>query len=175
MSRDFRPFLDDIRRACEKVIRYTAGMDQVQFVTGEKTFDAVLRNLAIIGEAVKQIPQDFRDDHPHVEWQKIARFRDFVIHHYFAIDEQIIWDIVRNKVPQLLLALQPLPSRHTGGSLMRRLSPEVIQQVRAALQEYEREVEAANLARTTKDTYLLHASNFVRWLAGEFTPGSRNS
>ena len=61
-----------------------------------------VRNLAIIGEAVKQLPQDFRDDHPHVEWQKIARFRDVVIHHYFAVDEQIVWDIVQNKVPELL-------------------------------------------------------------------------
>jgi uncharacterized protein with HEPN domain len=110
MSRDYRPFLDDIRRACEKVARFTAGQTFEEFVADEKTFDAVLRNLAIIGEAVKQIPQEFRDQHPTVEWRKIARFRDLVIHHYFAVDEQIVWDIVQNKAPELLdqfVKLQP--------------------------------------------------------------------
>jgi uncharacterized protein with HEPN domain len=109
MSRDFRPFLDDIHRACEKVVRYTAGQTFEQFVADEKTFDAVLRNLAIIGEAVKQIPQEFRDQYPAVEWRKIARFRDLVIHHYFAVDEQIVWDIVQNKVPELLDQLLKMP------------------------------------------------------------------
>jgi uncharacterized protein with HEPN domain len=52
MSRDYRPFLDDIRRACDKVVRFTAGQSFEEFVADEKTFDAVLRNLAIIGEAV---------------------------------------------------------------------------------------------------------------------------
>ena len=58
MSRDYRPFLEDIRRACEKVIRYTAGFTFEQLVADERTMDAALRNLTIIGEAVKQIPQD---------------------------------------------------------------------------------------------------------------------
>jgi uncharacterized protein with HEPN domain len=108
MSRDFRPFLDDIRRSCEKVLRYTQGMDLVQFVGDEKKFDAVLRNLSIIGEAVKQIPQSYTDQHPDVEWRKIARFRDLVVHHYFAVDEQIVWDIVQNKIPELLNRLSSL-------------------------------------------------------------------
>jgi uncharacterized protein with HEPN domain len=115
MSRDFRPFLDDIRRSCEKVLRYTAGMTFEEFVADEKTFDAVLRNLAIIGEAVKQVPQDFRDQHPDLEWRKIARFRDIVIHHYFAVDEQIVWDVVRNKVPELLDQLLQIPRTEAPG------------------------------------------------------------
>src|SRR5690348_12926572 len=109
MSRDYRPFLDDIRRACEKVVRYAAGQTFEQFVADEKTFDAVLRNLAIIGEAVKQLPQEYRELHPTIEWRKIARFRDVVIHHYFAVDEQIVWDIVQNKVPELLDQLVRMP------------------------------------------------------------------
>jgi uncharacterized protein with HEPN domain len=109
MSRDYRPFLDDIRRACEKTVRYSAGQTFEEFVADEKTFDAVLRNLAIIGEAVKQIPQEYRELHPTIEWRKIARFRDVVIHHYFAVDEQIVWDIVQNKVPELLDQLVRMP------------------------------------------------------------------
>ena len=111
MSRDYRPFLDDIRRSCEKVFRYTAGFTLQQFMADEKTFDAVLRNLTIIGEAVKQLPLDFREQYPDVEWRKIARFRDIAIHHYFAVDEQIVWDIVQNKIPELLGQLQRIPHR----------------------------------------------------------------
>jgi uncharacterized protein with HEPN domain len=83
-------------------------MDLARFVGDEKTLDAVLRNLSIIGEAVKQIPQSYTDQRPDVEWRKIARFRDLVIHHYFAVDEQIVWDIVQNKIPELLNRLSSL-------------------------------------------------------------------
>lgn len=106
MSRDYRPFLEDIRNAGEKVLRYTAGLTFEQFLADERTFDAVLHNLAIIGEAAKQVPQEFRDRCPEIEWRKIGRFRDVVIHHYFAVDEQIVWDIVETKLPELLDALK---------------------------------------------------------------------
>lgn len=102
MPPDYRLFLSDIRTSCEKVLRYTAGMTFEGFTADEKTFDAVMRNLAIIGEAVKQLPQEFRDEHPEVEWRRIARFRDIAIHHYFAVDEQIVWDIVQARIPELL-------------------------------------------------------------------------
>jgi uncharacterized protein with HEPN domain len=91
------------------VIRYTDGFTFEQFVADEKTLDAVLRNLAIIGEAVKQLPQDVRELCPEVEWRKIARFRDVVIHRYFSVDEQIVWDIVANEVPALLEQLGKMP------------------------------------------------------------------
>lgn len=65
----------------------------------------MLRHFAIIGEAVKQIPEDVRGQYPAIEWSKIARFRDIVIHHYFAIDNQIVWGIVITKVPELLTQL----------------------------------------------------------------------
>src|SRR5687768_986074 len=111
---DYRLFLADIRVACEKIERYIAGLDFDGFLADDKTYDAVLRNLAIIGEAVKQNPQDARDLNPNVEWRKIARFRDIVIHHYFGIDNAIVWDIVQNKIPELrqhlaTIVLPPVP------------------------------------------------------------------
>ena len=99
MSRDFHPFLDDIRVTCEKILRYTSGLDYDRFIADEMRVDAILCNLTIIGEAVKQIPSAFRDQHPSIEWSKIARFRDLAIHRYFAVDEQIVWDIVQNHTP----------------------------------------------------------------------------
>jgi uncharacterized protein with HEPN domain len=102
MSRDFKLYLDDIRESAEKVSRYTRGLSFDQFVGDEKTFDAVVRNLEIIGEATKHIPPDVRERYPEVEWRRIAGLRDVVIHEYFGIDDLILWDIIQNHVPRLL-------------------------------------------------------------------------
>jgi uncharacterized protein with HEPN domain len=102
MSRDCRLYLDDIREACGKTSRYAAGLTEDELAADEKTLDAVLRNLTIIGEAVKQIPQEVRDLHPQVEWRKIGRFRDIAVHHYFRIDTHLVWDIVAHEVPVLM-------------------------------------------------------------------------
>lgn len=105
MSRDHLLFLDDIRLSCEKIVRYTKGLTFEQFLADEKTFDAVLRNLIVIGEAVKHLPLDVRERNPQVEWREIAGFRDIAVHEYFGIDEEILWDIVQNEVPSLLAKL----------------------------------------------------------------------
>ena len=102
MFRDPGLFLDDIRESCEKVLRYTHGMDFEAFKSDEKTKDAVVRNLGIIGEAVKRLPDTLRDRYPKVEWRKITGLRDIIVHEYFGVDEEILWDVVQNKVPELL-------------------------------------------------------------------------
>jgi len=63
--------------------------------------DGVVRNLEIIGEAVKNIPEDVKKNYTYVEWRKIAGLRDILIHAYFGIDLEVIWDIIKNKVPKL--------------------------------------------------------------------------
>lgn len=68
MSRDWRLFLNDILRSCEKVRRYTAGMTQPQFLADERTYDAVVRNLESIGEAVKRLPPEICQQMPQIEW-----------------------------------------------------------------------------------------------------------
>jgi len=102
MSRDFRLYLDDIQVSAEKVLRYTRGLGFIQFVNDDRTFDAVVRNLEVIGEAAKHIPQDIRYQYPEVEWRRIAGLRDVVIHEYFGIDDRILWDVVCNHIPRLL-------------------------------------------------------------------------
>jgi uncharacterized protein with HEPN domain len=109
MSKDFRLYLDDIARACERVLRYTAGMGFDEFVHDDRTYDAVLRNLTIIGEAAKQLPESIRAEYADVDWRNIGRLRDIAVHHYFALDDSIVWDIVTNKVPELLQHLRSEP------------------------------------------------------------------
>lgn len=101
MSRDYKVFLEDILRAIAKVRRYTAGMSFEAFSADEKTADAVVRNLEVIGEATKKIPGEARAAHPAVDWRKVTGLRDVLAHEYFGVDLAIVWDIARNKLAEL--------------------------------------------------------------------------
>jgi len=91
-----------MRQAARKVVRYVGGREQRAFLADEMAFDATLRNLEILGEAARGIPDDVRARHPDVDWRAIAGLRDVLAHAYFALDDATLWDIVQNKVPRLL-------------------------------------------------------------------------
>jgi uncharacterized protein with HEPN domain len=99
--RDPRLFLEDIRESCAKIARYTEGVNFAQFVASPMAYDAVLRNLTIIGEAVKAMPEEIIRRYPSIDWRRIAGLRDILVHAYFGVDDVTIWDIVENKVPEL--------------------------------------------------------------------------
>ena len=102
MSRNESLYLGDIQESCEKILRFTEGMTYKEFIHDDLHFDAVLRNLEVIGEAVKNISEETRITYPNVKWRKIAGYRDIVAHEYFGVNEETVWDIVKNQVPDLL-------------------------------------------------------------------------
>ncbi len=105
MSRDYRVYLEDMLEATRKISAYINGNSE-KWHEDEKTKDAVLRNLELIGEAAKNIPESIRGKNPRIDWRKLAGLRDILIHQYFGIDDEIILDIVRNKIPTLTVHLR---------------------------------------------------------------------
>ncbi|GFE71480.1 DUF86 domain-containing protein [Chroococcus sp. FPU101] len=90
MSRSLRLYLKDILTSETKIKRYTQGMRVEDFVSDEKTHYAVVRNLQIIGEAVKNVPMEIRNQYPEAEWRKIAGLRDILAHTYFSLEDEIL-------------------------------------------------------------------------------------
>lgn len=91
----------DIVEAVRRIRDYTKGISYRRFLDDTKTQDAVVRNLEIIGEAVKNISADFKKEHKNVNWAEIARMRDKLIHHYFGVNWEIVWDVIKRKLPEL--------------------------------------------------------------------------
>jgi uncharacterized protein with HEPN domain len=98
-ERDVRLFLTDVIEAIRKIESYTKGMDFEKFSADGKTFDAVLRNLEVIGEAIKNIPEETKEKYPDIEWKSAAGMRDRLIHEYFGVSVRIVWETVTNDLP----------------------------------------------------------------------------
>lgn len=108
MSRDYNLYLQDIVNAADRIASYVKDMTRSEFEADQMRIDAVIRNLQIIGEAVKKIPDSIREDYPSVAWHNIAGLRNRVIHVYFNIDMDVIWDVVQSKLPPLRMQIQQL-------------------------------------------------------------------
>lgn len=101
-------FLKDILKSIQKIQRYTAGKKYEDFINDELLVDGVVRNLEIIGEAVKNIPSNFRKRYSSIEWRKIAGLRDILIHEYFGIDYELIWNIIQKEIPFLCKQIEDI-------------------------------------------------------------------
>ena len=100
-KRDYRDFLDDIIQTIDKIERFTKGMDYENFSADEKTIFAVVRGLEVIGEAVKNIPDEVKEDNPEMPWSEIAGMRNKLIHAYFGVDLSVVWMTVKSDLPEL--------------------------------------------------------------------------
>jgi uncharacterized protein with HEPN domain len=106
-SRDSRLYLGHIRDAVADIAAYTAE-GRAAFFASKMMRAAVVRNIEIIGEATKRLPEDLKDREPGIPWKSIAGMRDVVVHDYFEIDDEIVWNVVENELPRLREAIERL-------------------------------------------------------------------
>lgn len=95
MKKDTIVFLQHILDSISKIEEFTKGMSKAGFIKSVKTQDAVIRRSEIIGEAVKNLPKDFIEKYPEINWAELARMRDKLIHGYFGLDLNITWNVIK--------------------------------------------------------------------------------
>jgi len=100
-DRNFKLFLEDIINSIVKIERYLTNFTFEKFSNNEMVIDAVARNLSIIGEASSRIPDEIRIKFGFVEWKKAIGFRNIIVHDYFGVDLNIVWDTIKNDIPKL--------------------------------------------------------------------------
>lgn len=108
MPRDFKLYLDDIVGSIDRVFLYVAGMEFEGFSADQRTVDAVVRNLEIIGEAARSLPDEVKEACPEIEWRKIIGLRNILTHEYFGINQTMVWDIVQSKLRPLRMVCNRL-------------------------------------------------------------------
>ena len=101
-------YVADMIEFAEKVLAYPEGMELDGFIADAHTYDATLHNIELIGEAARHVPESVRDDHPDIPWRRIIGTRNRVAHGYLGIDDDVIGDIIRSEVPDLLDKLRSL-------------------------------------------------------------------
>ena len=101
MKRNYLLFLTDISGRIQKIESYISDMDYEQFVQDDKTVSACIREIEVIGEAAKQIPPEITERFNELPWSLMAKMRDKLIHWYFEIDEEIVWNVATKKLPEI--------------------------------------------------------------------------
>ena len=104
-------YLDHILDCIHNILSYTEGMDEDSFNKNFMVQDAVVRNFQIIGEATKRIKPDFKTSHPNVPWKKMTGMRDKLVHDYFQIDLETVWNTVVIDIPSPLIELKEIHSK----------------------------------------------------------------
>ena len=112
--KDWRVRVEDMLEAIERIRRYTDGMDDRHFVADDRTVDAVVRNLEIIGEAAKRVPPQISERHPDIPWSRMTEMRNILVHEYHSVDPSIIFDAARHDLPPLLGPLRALLNEKNG-------------------------------------------------------------
>ena len=103
-----RLYLEDILTSVSRIEEYSRNLSFEDFKKDQKTIDAVIRNLEIIGEAARNVPEDFSEKHPELPWREMISVRNKVIHEYFGVDVSILWQTIKEDLPSLKNQVQKL-------------------------------------------------------------------
>ena len=106
--RDWRLFIDDITESILRIERYCRGLTYGSFSGDQKTIDAVVRNITVIGEAARNVPAEVVARHPEIPWNEMREMRNVVVHGYFGISTQIVWETAQNDLPSLVGLMKAL-------------------------------------------------------------------
>lgn len=107
MPRD-QESLIDVVNAVKRILRYADGVSRSALEANDEKLSAILYQITIIGEATKRVSQSYRQQHPEIPWREMAGMRDVIVHEYDQLDFEVIWDVVQNKLPELLTLIEPL-------------------------------------------------------------------
>lgn len=105
---EWRFYVDDMVLFCEKVLQYTAGLEQAAFMADTMRYDATVRNLDLLGEAASRSPDPIRAAHAAIPWRLVVATRNRLIHGYLGIDNDTLWSLIQTEVPRLLQQLREI-------------------------------------------------------------------
>jgi uncharacterized protein with HEPN domain len=114
-KRGDKEFILDMLIACKNILEYTKDMDFDRFSRSQMVIDAVMRNIEILGEATKNVSDKLKSKYPEIEWRKISGTRDRIIHFYFGIKLEIVWDIISTHIPNLKRQLENIIKKEGWG------------------------------------------------------------
>jgi uncharacterized protein with HEPN domain len=116
MSRSPLEYLQHILDEANFIIKHSAELNENEFFLDDMLQRAFVRSLEIIGEAVKNLPDDFKQKYAHIDWRAMAGMRDQLIHHYFGVDYGIVWDVVSNEIPTLYQEIERIVQVEDSGN-----------------------------------------------------------
>jgi len=110
MKREWRQYIDDIKECIHCIEIYSKNLTEGKFAKDQKTQDAIVRRLEIIGEAVKRVPSSIKNKYDEVDWKKAAGMRNVLIHEYYGVDIRRVWKTVKQSIPRFKKELERILS-----------------------------------------------------------------
>ena len=108
-SRSPKLYIEDVLQSCREILDFTRELQNADDLGKDRrTFLAVVRSLEVVGEAARQMPRGFKSNHPEIPWREVAGLRNVIAHEYFGLDNEIIWDVIKSQIPDLIEKFQTL-------------------------------------------------------------------